>query len=83
MESTVIGVDRNVGNVATPDCVLMVPDKVARRMANAEKTASKAQMIAARRQKPDYTNHKPGSRRWGYIHKMVINWDKKVIIPCL
>ena len=63
-EQTVIGIDRNVGNVATPDCVIMVPEKVARRMNNAVKTASKAQKIASRRQKPDRVNRKPGSRRW-------------------
>ena len=76
-EPTVIGVDRNVGNVATPDCVLMVPDKVARRMANAEKTASKAQKIAARRQKPDYTNCKPGSRRWAKAAKRAAKNKRK------
>ncbi len=64
MEQTIIGIDRNVGNVATPDCVIIIPEKVTRRMNNAEKTASKAQKIASRRQKPDYTNRKPGSRRW-------------------
>ncbi len=63
-EQTIIGIDRNVGNVATPDCVIIIPEKVTRRMNNAEKTASKAQKIASRRQKPDYTNRKPGSRRW-------------------
>ncbi len=63
-EPTVIGMDRNVGNVSTPDCVIIIPEKVARRMNNAEKTASKAQKIASRRQKPNHTNRKPGSRRW-------------------
>ena len=63
-EQTVIGIDRNVGNVATPEMVLITPEMVTRRVHNAEKTASKAQKTAARRQKPDYTSRKPGSRRW-------------------
>ena len=63
-EQTVIGIDRNVGNVTTPDCVTTVPENVARRMVNAEKTASKAQKISSRRQKPDRMNRKPGSKRW-------------------
>ena len=63
-ERTVIGIDRNVGNVATPTCVIIIPEKVARRVHNAEKTASKAQQIMARRQKPDHTNRRSGSKRW-------------------
>ena len=68
-EQTVIGIDRNVGNVATPTCIITVPYKVARRTHNAEKTASKAQKIVARRQKPDRVNRKPGSRRWAKAAK--------------
>ena len=68
-EQTVIGIDRNVGNVATPECVLVVPEMVTRRMNNAEKTTSKAQHMAARRQKLDYKNRKPGSRRWAKAAK--------------
>ena len=68
-EQAVIGIDRNVGNVATPDCVITVPYKVACRVHNAEKTASKAQKIVSRRQKPDYTNRKPGSKRWAKAAK--------------
>ncbi len=63
-EQTVIGIDRNVGNVATSEMVLITPEKVTRRVHNAEKTAKKAQKTAARRQKPDRVNRKPGSRRW-------------------
>ena len=63
-EQTIIGIDRNVGNVATPEMVLITPEMVTRRVHNVEKTASKAQRIAARRQKPDRVNRKPGSRRW-------------------
>ena len=74
---TVIGIDRNVGNVATPDCVLIIPEKVARRMNNAEKTASKAQKIASRRQKPDYTNRKPGSKRWAKASKRAAKNKRK------
>ena len=69
VEQTVIGIDRNVGNVATPDYIITVPEKVARRVHNAEKTASKAQKIASCRQKPDYTNRKPGSKRWAKAAK--------------
>lgn len=61
---TAIGMDRNIGNVATPDCIIVVPEKVTRRMINAERAASKMQKTAVRRQKPAYTNHKLGSKRW-------------------
>ncbi len=77
MEQTIIGIDRNVGNVSTPDCVIMVPEKVACRMNNAEKTASKAQKIASRRQKPNHTNRKPGSRRWAKAAKRVAKNKRK------
>ncbi len=76
-EPTVIGIDRNVGNVATPDCVIIIPERVARRMNNAEKTASKAQKIASRRQKPNYTNRKPGSRRWTKASKRAAKNKRK------
>ena len=76
-EQTVIGIDRNVGNVATPDYIIMVPEKVARRMNNAEKTASKAQKIASRRQKPNHTNRKPGSRRWAKAAKRAAKNKRK------
>ncbi len=76
-EQTVIGIDRNVGNVATPDYTIMVPEKVARRVHNAEKTASKAQKIASRRQKPDYVNCKPGSRRWAKACKRAAKNKRK------
>ena len=59
-----IGIDRNIGNVATPDHILVPPHKIVRRMRNAERTADRAQHIASRRQKPDRTNRKPGSKRW-------------------
>ncbi len=42
-EQTVIGIDRNVGNVATPDCVIIMPERVAHRMNNAEKTGCGAE----------------------------------------
>ena len=63
-EPVLLGIDHNIGNAATPDFVIVPPDKVVRRMLNAEKTASRAQHIASRRQKPDHANHKPGSKRW-------------------
>ena len=76
-EPTVIGIDRNVGNVATPDCVIIIPEKVARRMNNAEKTASKAQKIASRRQNPNHTKRKPGSRRWAKASKRAVKNKRK------
>ena len=70
-EPTVIGLDKNVGNIATPTCLIVVPEKVSRRMANAEKTAKRAQKIKERRQKPDGLARKPGSRRWAKAAKRV------------
>ena len=77
VEQTVIGIDRNVGNVATPDYTIIIPGKVERRVHNAEKIASKAQKIASRRQKPDYTNRKPGSKRWAKACKRAAKNKRK------
>ena len=63
-EPVLVGVDRNIGNVATPDHIIVPPYKMVRRMRNAERTAGRAQRIASRRQKPDRTRRKPGSKRW-------------------
>ena len=68
-EPVIMGVDRNVGNISTPDHVLMPPLKMVRRMQNAEHTAGRAQRIAERRQKPDHTCRNPGSRRWAKAAK--------------
>ena len=68
-EPTVIGADRNVGNVATPTCLIVVPEKMERRMVNAERTAKRAQKNLARRQKP--TAEQPGSNRWKSEKKRV------------
>ncbi len=68
-EPVLLGVDRNVGNVSTPDFVIVPQETMVRRMKNAEKTASRAQHIASRRQKPDHANRKPGSRRWANAQK--------------
>lgn len=70
-EPALIGVDRNVGNVSTPDHILVPPYKTVRRMRNAERTAERAQRIASRRQKPDHKNGKPGSRRWARAQRRV------------
>ena len=48
-EPVVIGVDRNVGNIATPDHVIEPPSKIHRRMAGGEKTARRAQHTIERR----------------------------------
>ena len=68
-ESVLTGIDRNIGNVATPDHILVPPYKTVRRMRNAERTAEKVQRIASRRQKPDHANRKRGSKRWARAHK--------------
>ena len=68
-EPVIMGVDRNVGNISTPDHVLMPPLKMVRRMQNAEHTAGRAQRIAERRQKPDHAHRKPGSKRWAKAQK--------------
>ena len=68
-EPVVIGVDRNVGNIATPDHVVEPPSKMLRRMVNAEHTAARAQRIASRRQHPQKGPRKPGSRRWARAAK--------------
>ena len=60
----ILGVDRNVGNMATAGHMVEPPSKMVRRMANAERTAARAQRIMARRRKPDGRLRRPGSRRW-------------------
>ena len=65
----VIGFDLNVGNMATPDCLIVPQPKMVKRMKNAEKTASRAQHIASRRQKPDGVKRKPCSKRWAKAQK--------------
>ncbi len=70
-EPAILGIDRNIGNVSTPDHVLAPPHKTARRMRNAERTADRAQRVASRRQKPDRANRKPGSKRWARAHRRV------------
>ena len=40
-EPTAIGMDGNVGNAATPDYTIMVPEKVTHRMINTQRTDSK------------------------------------------
>ena len=65
----IIGVDRNVGNIATPTCLIEPPTKTVRRMANAERTAARAQRIASRRRRPDGRSRRPGSRRWAKAAK--------------
>ena len=68
-EPVVIGLDRNIGNAATPDHVITIPEKVVRRMANAGQAARRVQRTMERRQKPDGKNRKPGSRRWAKAAK--------------
>lgn len=65
----IIGIDRNVGNVVTPERVIKLPEKVIRRMASAESTARRVQRTMGRRQKSDGANRKPGSRRWAKAAK--------------
>ena len=76
-EPVIIGVDRNVWNISTPDHVIVPPQKMIRSMENAENTASRAQRIADRRQKPDRTLRKPGSRRWAKAAKRVARQKRR------
>ena len=68
-EPVILGVDRNIDNVSTPDHIIEPPPKMVRRMKNAERTASRAQHISSRRQKPDHRSRKPGSKRWAKAQK--------------
>lgn len=63
-EPAIIGIDRNIGNISTPDHTIVPPSKMVCRMENAERTASRAQHTASRRQKPDRHSRRPGSKRW-------------------
>ena len=63
-EMVVTGVDRNIGNISTPDHTIEPPDAIVRRMGNAERTASRAQHAMSRRRGPDGRSRRPGSRRW-------------------
>ena len=70
-EPSMVGVDRNVGNISTPYHTIEPPPKMARRIRNAEKAAGRAQRIAARRQKPSRqeSGRRPGSNRWAKAAK--------------
>ena len=72
-EPSIVGVDRNVGNISTPHQTIIPPAKVVRRIYNAEKTARRAQRMVSRRQKPSRkkSDRKPGSRRWAKAKKRV------------
>ena len=60
----ILGVDRNIGNISTPDHTIIPPYKMVKRMQNAERTARRSQHTMSRRQRPDHRSRKPGSRRW-------------------
>ena len=76
-QPTVIGMDRNVNNNSTPDCVIEVPEKVVQRMVNAERTAKRAHKIAERRQKPNKATRQPGSKRWAKEAKREVKNKRK------
>ena len=68
-EPVVIGVDRNIGNITTPDFVIGPPEIMIRRMTNASRTVIRAQRMMARRQRPGGRSRRPGSRRWARAAK--------------
>ena len=68
-EHVVIGVDRNIGNIATPDYIIEPSEIMIRRMANAGRTVIRAQKMMARRQRPNGRSRRPGSRRWARAAK--------------
>ena len=72
------GVDRNVGNVATGDMVLELPEKVEKEMKKLEKSAKHWQRTMERRQGPDRKNKTPPSNRYEEARKTYASRMRKL-----
>lgn len=72
------GVDRNVGNVATGDMVLELPDKVEKEIEKLEKSAKHWQRVMDRRQGPDKKNKTPPSNRYEEARKTYASRMRKL-----
>ena len=64
VEPKVVGLDRNIGNVATPDMVIEPPMRVGKRLENLDRTIRHSQRVMNRRQKPDHKTRTPGSNSY-------------------
>ena len=64
VEPKVVGLDRNIGNVATPDMVIEPPMRVGKRLENLDRTIRHPQRVMNRRHKPDHKTRTPGSNRY-------------------
>ena len=72
------GIDRNVGNVATGDMVLELPEKVEREIEKLEKSAKHWQRVMKRRQGPDNKNKTPPSNRYEEARKTYASRMRKL-----
>ena len=64
-----VGIDCNIGNVATPDMVIEPPDTVMYAMANLKRTIKHSQRVMNRREGPDHKNRIPPSKRYERARK--------------
>ena len=64
VEPKVVGLDRNIGNVATPEMVIEPPIRVGKRLENLDRTIRHSQRVMNRRQKPNHKTRTPGSNRY-------------------
>ena len=63
-EPQVVGLDRNVGNVATSDMVIVPPNRVVKRLEDIDRTIRHTQRVMNRRRRPDGKTRTPGSNRY-------------------
>ena len=72
------GVDRNVGNVATGDMVLELPESVKKEIERLERSAKHCQRVMKRRQGPDRKNKTPPSNRYEEARKTYASRMRKL-----
>ncbi len=77
-EPKLAGVDRNVGNVATADMVLELPERVQEEMKKLEKNSKHWQRVMKRRQGPDHKARTPHSKRYEKARKTHAGHQRKL-----
>ena len=78
VEPKLAGVDRNVGNVATADMVIELPEHVLDEMQKLEKNSKHWQRVMQRRQGPNHKTRTPPSKRYEKAHKIYAGHQRKL-----
>ena len=77
-EPKLAGVDRNVGNVATADMVLELPERVLDEMKKLEKNSKHWQRVMKHRQGPNHKTRTPPSKRYEKTRKTYAGHQRKL-----